>query len=117
MRMLSSVGAPLIVAFLVCSCGKDKATSSPPPQAYAVTLRYQSYWMYQCIRLNVGSISIDRCNLGDHASSQFGGDHEWHLYGIDSSQQPERYIPLQSGTVHLDRNMTCVVNYGNVTWY
>jgi hypothetical protein len=114
MKMLSSMGALLIVALFACSCGKDKATSSPT--AYAVTLRYQSYYLYQCIRLNVGSISIDRCNLGERGASQNGGNYEWRLFGIDNSEEPERYILLQSGTVILDRNKTCVVNYASVTW-
>jgi len=116
MRMFSVMGAALLtVALFACSCGKDKATSSPP--AYAVTLRYQSYYYpWFCIRLNLGTISIDRCDLGDHGASQNGGDYEWRLFGIDRSEPEERYIPLQSGTLHLDRNITCVVNGATVTW-
>jgi len=114
--------SPIITAavtasvLLVCACGKDKP-DAPPEPAYVITLLYNSYNSFFCIHLKVGGMALERCSLGDVAGTEFGGDHEWRLYGIDRSVQPELLILLATGTVTIDRNLTCVVRGIDVDWY
>jgi hypothetical protein len=104
------------VCALLISC-KDDKPSAPAHQAYAVTLRYQNYYMWFCIHLTVGATAIERCSLGDNGGTEFGGVHEWRLYGIDNSVQPERLVFMQGGSVDITKNMTCVVDGPNIRWY
>ncbi len=112
-----------IIALLALSCGKDKAATPerPEDQGNAVTLQYQNYYYYQgygwgCLRLTLDDNRMDLCGLGSRSASFWTRDYNWRLYIIDTRQQPETYIPVQQGTIHIDRNMTFVVNGNSVTW-
>jgi hypothetical protein len=117
------ISAVLLIVLTVLSCGKKKTTTPtrPEDQGNAVTLQYQSYYIHLgygwgCVRLTLDDVPIDLCGLGTRAASFWTRDYHWRLFLIDTRYQPETYIPVQEGTVSVNRNITCLVDHNTVTW-
>lgn len=123
MRLVSSVVLAAIIVLLSLSCGKDShSPTRPEDQGFAVSLQYQNYYNHMgynwgCIRLTLDDNNIDRCGLGIQSSSLWTREYNWTLYVIDTRQEVDTYIRVQSGTIQVDRNITCYVNGNNVTWH
>jgi hypothetical protein len=122
MRFVSRIVATALIFVFSLTCGKDsKPATRPEDQGQAVTLQYQNYYYHMgsywnCIRLTLDDNPVERCGLGTQAMSIWVRSYQWRLYIIDMRQVPETYIPVASGTVQIDRNITCIVNGNTITW-